>query len=78
IVTMEVKLGIMHCWQPSSPEYQETLKYMCVCKYHKALDDLQCLVVQHLFELQRLNVSQTAYKMCTHIAKSLQARCRAI
>ncbi|KAG2101883.1 uncharacterized protein F5147DRAFT_746939 [Suillus discolor] len=63
VVTMEVKLGITHCWQPSSLEYQETLKYMCVCKYHKALDNLQCLVVQCLFELQRLNVSQTA---CCH------------
>ncbi|KAG2072960.1 hypothetical protein BDR04DRAFT_1127410 [Suillus decipiens] len=59
IVTLEVKLGIMDCWQLSSPEYQETLKYMGVHKYHKVLDNLQHLVVQHLFELQRLNCLQT-------------------
>ncbi|KAG2347642.1 hypothetical protein BDR05DRAFT_974112 [Suillus weaverae] len=53
-------LGIVNCWSPLSAEYQETLQYLMLCKYHKALDNLQCLVVQWLFELQRLNVSQTA------------------
>ncbi|KAG2071457.1 hypothetical protein BDR04DRAFT_1128092 [Suillus decipiens] len=49
-------------WQPSSPEYQATMKYMSNHQYQRALDNLQCLVVQHLFELQQLNISQTG--MC--------------
>jgi hypothetical protein len=59
VITLEIKLGVQSCWQPSSPEYQETLKYLTLRKYHRALDNLQCLVVQRLFELQKLNVAQT-------------------
>ncbi|KAG1802115.1 uncharacterized protein HD556DRAFT_1429739 [Suillus plorans] len=78
VVSMEVKMGITNRWQPSSPEYQATMKYMSNYQYQRALDNLQRLVVQRLFELQRLNISQTAYKMRTHISKSLQTRCHAI
>ncbi|KAG2361431.1 hypothetical protein BDR07DRAFT_1451611 [Suillus spraguei] len=78
VISMEIKLGTANHWNISSPEYQDTLKYMTLHKYHKALNNLQCLVVQWLFELQRLNVSQTVYKMCTNIMKSLQTQCRAI
>ncbi|KAG1835645.1 hypothetical protein EV424DRAFT_1468103 [Suillus variegatus] len=78
VVSMEVKMGITNRWQPSSPEYQATMKYMSNYQYQRALDNLQRLVVQQLFELQQLNISQTAYKMCTHISKSLQTRCHAI
>lgn len=59
LVAMEVKMGITHRWEPSSPEYQATIKYMCTREYHRAMDNLQCLVIQRLFELQRLNVAQT-------------------
>ncbi|KAG2157044.1 hypothetical protein DEU56DRAFT_867153 [Suillus clintonianus] len=78
VTSVEVKMGIANRWQPSSPEYQATLKYMSNHQYQCALDNLQRLVVQRLFELQRLNISQTAYKMHTHISKSLQTRCHAI
>ncbi|KAG2151616.1 uncharacterized protein EDB93DRAFT_1240001 [Suillus bovinus] len=64
-------LGIVNRWNMSSPEYQDTLKYLTLRKYHKALDNLQRLVVQHLFELQRLNVSQTGQLMI-HPLKSIQ------
>ncbi|KAG1852587.1 hypothetical protein C8R48DRAFT_749778 [Suillus tomentosus] len=60
VVAMEVELGITCRWTSSSHEYQETMKYMATCKYHRALDNLQRLVVQRLFELQKLNISQTA------------------
>jgi hypothetical protein len=59
VISMELKLGIANRWSPSSAEYQATLTYMTLRKYHKSLDNLQRLVVQRLFELQRLNVSQT-------------------
>ncbi|KAG1745379.1 uncharacterized protein EDB91DRAFT_1236322 [Suillus paluster] len=76
VISMEIKLGIANCWNISSPEYQDTLKYMTLRKYHKALNNLQHLVVQQLFELQRLNVSQTAIqnavKKYNEVASELQ------
>jgi len=57
--SMEVKMGITNRWQPSSPEYIDTLKYMSTRTYHRALDNLQRLVVQRLFELHKLNLAQT-------------------
>ncbi|KAG2154474.1 uncharacterized protein EDB93DRAFT_1102246 [Suillus bovinus] len=60
VVSMEVTMGISHRWQPSTLEYQQTMEYMAAYKYQCALDQLQQLVVQRLFELQKLNISQTA------------------
>jgi hypothetical protein len=33
VAAMEVKMAISHRWQPSFPEYQETVKYMATHKY---------------------------------------------
>jgi hypothetical protein len=56
---MEVKMGITRRWQPGDSEYLETLKYIKMHQYHHALNKLQQLVVQRLFELHKLNLSQT-------------------
>lgn len=94
VVAMEVALGITTRWQPADQEYIQTIKYISEHAYQKALGKLQQLVIQRLFELNRLNlagtgmyikyicfvmlISFTGYKMRTHIAKSLQTRCKAI
>ncbi|KAG2353443.1 hypothetical protein BDR07DRAFT_1496245 [Suillus spraguei] len=75
---LEVKMGIMHCWEPIDPQYIDTIKFITTRSFHKSLANLQSLVVQHLFELHKLNISKTGYCMQTHIAKSLQTRCKAI
>ncbi|OCH84166.1 hypothetical protein OBBRIDRAFT_815570 [Obba rivulosa] len=64
--------------QPTTPDYMATLKYVAMRDYHHALDNLQWLVIQRLFELYNLNLSQTGYRMRTHITKSLQTWCKAI
>ncbi|KAG1850194.1 hypothetical protein DFJ58DRAFT_716828 [Suillus subalutaceus] len=46
VISMEIKLGIANHWNISSPEYQDTLKYMTLRKYHKALDNIQPHVSQ--------------------------------
>ncbi|KAL6308951.1 hypothetical protein BKA93DRAFT_725045 [Sparassis latifolia] len=51
---------------------------MAMQKYHHALDNLQSLTIQWLFKLHNLNISQTAYRVRTHIAKSLQKCSKAI
>jgi len=58
VVEMEVKLSITTRWQPFSPEYINAVQYLGHCKYEKALDHLQKLVVQRLFELHKMNQSQ--------------------
>jgi hypothetical protein len=59
VIALEVKLGIANRWQPSDAPYIETAKYISMRKYHRALDNLQRLVVQRLFELHKLNLSQS-------------------
>ncbi|KAG1858513.1 hypothetical protein F4604DRAFT_1589518 [Suillus subluteus] len=74
VIAMEVKLGITCRWTPSTHEYQETMKYMATRKYHRALDNLQRLVVQCLFELQKLNISQIGnYSFAQTHCKAIQS-----
>ncbi|KAG6884212.1 hypothetical protein C0992_006742, partial [Termitomyces sp. T32_za158] len=78
VIQLEAKLGITTRWDFSSDKFHDALQYMTERKYHQALDKLQKLVVQRLFELHKLNLNYTAYSMRSHIAKSLQSRCNAI
>ncbi|KAI0367348.1 hypothetical protein BV20DRAFT_1037720 [Pilatotrama ljubarskyi] len=75
---MEVELNITTRWQPGDSQYNEVIKYISKRRYQRALGKLQCLVIQRLFELHKLNISRTSYKARTYIAKSLQRRCQAI
>lgn len=59
VLAMELKIGIDRRWQPDTPEYVETQKYIAERDYHVALEKLHGLVVQRLFELHTLNISQT-------------------
>lgn len=59
VVQMEIRMGINRRWEPADPQYRDTLKYMKDRKYHRALDKLHQLVVQHMFELHRMNLSGT-------------------
>lgn len=52
----EAKMGLMRPWSECDPEYQATLKYIQQREYHRALDKLQRLVIQRLFELSKANV----------------------
>ncbi|KAJ7751163.1 hypothetical protein B0H14DRAFT_2636078 [Mycena olivaceomarginata] len=52
-------------------------------KYQKALDAVELLVVEQIFELTKMNQSQTGrcfqgYKLRKHIGKALQARSKAV
>ena len=59
VIDMEVKLEVSRRWLPCDPQYIEVAKYSDLREYHLALDQLQKLVVQQLFELQKLNVGHT-------------------
>jgi hypothetical protein len=59
VIDMEVDLGLERRCDPSSPEYLETLGYLSTRTYQRALEELQRLVVQRLFELHKMNISAT-------------------
>ncbi len=59
VISFELQLGITRRWLPEDKEYKETQKYIATRRYQKALGRLQELVIQRLFELQKLNISQT-------------------
>ncbi|KAI0259058.1 hypothetical protein BC834DRAFT_834218 [Gloeopeniophorella convolvens] len=59
-------------------EWKDASKYLATWEYQKALSKLEGLVVARLFELHKIGLSGTGYKMRTHINKSLKTRCKAI
>ncbi|KAI0371593.1 hypothetical protein BV20DRAFT_1035224 [Pilatotrama ljubarskyi] len=74
VADLEVHLGIAARWQPSDAEYMHVAQYIVTRKYQQALANVQRLVVQRLFELHKMNLSQTGYWMRRHIAKNMQTR----
>lgn len=57
VLELEVQMGIAKRWTPDTQEYSETARYIHERQYHQAINRLQRLVIQRLFELHRLNLS---------------------
>ena len=65
LVALERLHGVMEWWLPSTPKWKEVAAYMEVHDYQKALDKLEGLVVQHLFELTKMGLAGTGkYTIC--------------
>ncbi|KAH6908621.1 hypothetical protein BKA70DRAFT_1103413 [Coprinopsis sp. MPI-PUGE-AT-0042] len=47
-------------------------------QYRKCLDELEALIVSRMFELTKMNMARTGYKLRKHISKALQVRSKAI
>ncbi|KAJ7693723.1 hypothetical protein B0H14DRAFT_2651331 [Mycena olivaceomarginata] len=75
---LERQLDIADRWTPASPRWESTTVAIKRRKYRLALDALELLIVERIFELTKINRSQTGYKMRKHIAKALQARSKAV
>lgn len=56
---LEVRLAIVDRWVIGGPECVGTAKLVSMRKYQRALDDLEGLVVARIFELTKMNRSQT-------------------
>ncbi|KAJ3734941.1 hypothetical protein DFJ43DRAFT_1130337 [Lentinula guzmanii] len=76
--TLEVQLGVKDWWTSGSEDWEKAKKMVVMAKYQRALDKLEGLVVARLFELTKLNMSRTGYKLQTYIANALKARSQAI
>ncbi|KAF7351475.1 hypothetical protein MSAN_01579700 [Mycena sanguinolenta] len=75
---LEVRLGITQQWTSESPEWILAEKSIMDHRYLDALDEIERIIVERLFEMTKIHQSGTRYKMRRHIAKALQARSKAI
>ena len=64
VLELEAVLEITDCWTPANPEYEKAMRAMSMKKYQESIDKLEELVCQWLFELHKLNLSQTGNWMC--------------
>ncbi|PPQ90214.1 hypothetical protein CVT25_001666, partial [Psilocybe cyanescens] len=78
VLRYEEANGIAIRWTPTMSEYEDALVVVCERKYRRALDDLESLVVQCLFEMKKLGMSGVGYKLREKIMKLLRTRADAI
>jgi hypothetical protein len=56
---LEKKLDVSVRWEPGSEDWVRTGKLVTMRKYQRALDRLEGLIVARMFELTKMNMSQT-------------------
>lgn len=64
-LAMENRLHVITRWLPTDPDYVTVMAATGERKYRKALDELERLVVQRLFELTKLNLMSTGERLIT-------------
>ena len=62
-----MKLGIASCWKPRDVEWQNVGHLMAQWKYRCALNNLESLVVAHIFELGKMNRAGTGELLITEL-----------
>ena len=60
-------------WLPTDEQYMKMVEYINNRQYYRALGKLQRLVVQRLFELHKLNLSQTGNMGSERLSRSHKA-----
>ncbi|KAG1758477.1 hypothetical protein EDD22DRAFT_783884, partial [Suillus occidentalis] len=75
---LEIQLGIEKRWEVGSENYNHFREEASLLNYCTALDELERLVVVCLFELSKLSLSGTGYKLHQQIGKALQQRSEAM
>ncbi|CAE6464894.1 unnamed protein product [Rhizoctonia solani] len=78
VAKLEEKHNITHRWTRTSKEWIEAQKTRKDQQYHAAIDELERLVIQRLFELSRAGLANTGYKLRQHILKAIYVRSKAV
>ncbi|KAG1788605.1 hypothetical protein EV424DRAFT_1356054 [Suillus variegatus] len=78
VADFEHRHDIQQRWTPECPEYVMALKYFHEHRFVHAVEELEGLVVQRLFELSKANLAGTGYKMRKYISKAITRRSAAI
>lgn len=77
VEAIEHALGIEERWMPNSSEYVATQLYVKNRRFIRAVDELERLVVQRLFELSKANLAGTGkHSMSARQCYMLLARLR--
>ncbi|KAJ7825756.1 hypothetical protein B0H14DRAFT_2596350 [Mycena olivaceomarginata] len=71
---MEKKMDILVRWTVDDEEYENAAALVASRHYCMALNQLEELVVKRLFELTKMNMSGTGYKLWKDIANTLQTQ----
>ena len=56
---MEMKMGIVARWKPDSLEWKAASEKVSMRRYQRCLDSLEGLIVARMFELTKMNMSET-------------------
>ncbi|KAI0038722.1 hypothetical protein FA95DRAFT_1613160 [Auriscalpium vulgare] len=75
---LERRLAIEERWTSESPEFVAVQRRIDRSKFLRAVEVLEGLVVQRLFELAKANISGTGYKLRKHISHAITRRSGAV
>jgi hypothetical protein len=66
---LEIKLGVNTRWQTADPQWKAAAIMVGKRRYQRVLDELEGLVVSRMFELTKMNMSQTGaiFLLCLYI-----------
>ncbi|KAG1721782.1 uncharacterized protein EDB91DRAFT_1088352 [Suillus paluster] len=69
VTNYEHQMALDSIWGPDHPEQMKAQSHITNWLFHKAVDDIECLVVMRLLELTKLQMSGLGYKLRTQISK---------
>ncbi|KAG6818274.1 hypothetical protein H0H93_006352 [Arthromyces matolae] len=75
---LEKRLKITTRWSSTGDDWARAAEMVAKRRYQRCLDTLEALVVSRMFELSKMNLSQTGYKLRKHIAAALKTRSQAV
>jgi hypothetical protein len=94
VQNLELRMGIIRRWGPQDNEWKQASTMVGKRRYQRCLDALEGLIVARMFELTKMNMSQTGallttllsieltmksgYKLRKHIGNALKARSKAV
>ncbi|KAI5989491.1 hypothetical protein EDD15DRAFT_2370522 [Pisolithus albus] len=78
VANFEHQHNIIDRWTPLHREYINAREYTKHRVFIRAVEELEGLVVQRMFELSKANLAKTGYKMRKHISKAISRRSAAI
>jgi len=59
VQNLEVRMGILWHWGPTDDEWKQAAEMVGKRRYQRCLDSLEGLVMARMFELTKMNMSQT-------------------
>jgi len=59
VQNLELRLEVATRWQKGSHEWETTAVLLTNRRYQRSLDELEALIVSRMFELTKMNMSQT-------------------